>query len=161
MQIGNVIGLELKANLKKDFLCKRLFKLESPESFRLAMSSIANRLRNGEEVHIQILKGERFKFHEVRTAYFAFLNDVYKRADHDGRTVEQLHNDFKAVHLIPIICATPGYEWFSDLVLMAVKDPSMETAVNKLITISDGSIVTTPMLREYFKAVEQEVVSWG
>jgi len=161
MQIGNSIGLTSNSDISPQTMAKKLFKLVTFRDLVECMSVIAAFMRGDKEIYIQILNKDRYKFHEVRVAYFAFLGDLKDHIAHDGRTVEQMHKEFKAKYLIEIICASPGYEWFADLVLKSVGDePEIETAVNKLITISDGSIVTTAMLRKYFKAVEMEVLQW-
>lgn len=138
---------------------KKLFKLNTFEAFIQCFSLVAEFLRNGTEVHIQILSKDRYKFHIMRTAYFTYLGEVLTRADHDGRTVGQMHKDYKLEFLFPIL--SRDYEWFADLVKASVGEDihsrNVEKAVNKLVSIADGSIVTTAQLREFFKKVEMDI----
>ncbi len=155
MQIGNWIGLASPEDSKK-----KLFRIITFTDFVACMSEIAGRLRDGKELHVQLVGKDKYKFHEVRTAYFSFLGEVKNRADHDGRSIEKMHEEYKAEFLIPLL--SKKYDWFADLVLESVKSENPQVtqkAVAKLITVADGSIVTTPMLREFFKKVQLDIES--
>ncbi len=158
LQIGNRLTLTPASELKDPK--KRLFHVKHFPEFVEFVSTAIQYLRDGKELHIQLLSGDRYKFHEVRSAYFAYLGDVKKRADYDGETrVEKMHEDFKRRFLLKIIARK--HEWFADLVIASAKETPegkiAEQAVNKLTTIADGSVVSTKMLREYFDVVKAEI----
>lgn len=150
MQIGNLIGLD-----KPKEVSKKLFKLITFSDFVECMEVIAHHLREDKTLHIQLLSKDKYKFQEIRCAYFAYLGEVKGRANHDGRTVQEMHDEYKATYLIPIL--SRKLEWFADLVLESVNNKNVDQAVKRLITIADGSIVTTPMLKEFFKKVEIDI----
>lgn len=138
---------------------RKLFKLKTYQDYLECVSTIAHYLRKGTEMHIQLLSVDKYRFHQVRTAYFSYLGEVATRADSDGRTREQLHKDYKRKYLLEIVANK--HDWFADLVKASVGEDihskNVEKAIDKLLTIADGSIVSTPMLRAYFKKVENDI----
>lgn len=133
---------------------KKLFKIACFADLIELVGVIVMHLKKKNKLQIQLLSRDRFKYQEIRAAYFCYLKDITKSAASDGRNVHQLHTDYKASFLVRILARE--YEWFADLVLESVKRPSVELAIEKLISIADGSIVNSPILMEYFHAVQMD-----
>jgi len=133
---------------------KKLFKIACFADLVELVAVIAMYLKKGTKLQIQLLSRDRFKYQEIRAAYFCYLKEITTSAESDGRTIGQLHADYKTKFLIRIL--SREYEWFADLVIESVKTPSVDLAIEKLISIADGSIVNSPILMEYFKAVQMD-----
>lgn len=164
LAIGNTLKLTPKDQLKNPK--QKLFHVKHIPEFIEFVSTAVQYIKEGKALHIQLLSSDRYKFHEVRVAYFAYLGDVKKRADYDGETdVAKMHEDFKRRFLLKIIARK--HEWFADLVIAAAQvdengnktqtAEKMQKAVDGLTSLADGSIVSTKMLREYFDRVKMAI----
>ena len=138
IQIGNQLGI---FPVKTEDKNQRLFKINTFGQFQACINMIAAMLKNGKEVHVQLLSKDKFKLFEIRSAYFAYLGERVGYGD-----IEETHDQLKAKYLIPLLCSE--YEWFSDLVLTVTKtgNKDMEEAINRLVSVADGSITTTPIV---------------
>jgi len=132
---------------------KKLFKLDSRKSFVECISVIGHYIAKKRRIHVQILSEDKFKFQEVRAAYFCYLKELPGQADSDGSSVQELHSQYKAAYLLPIL--SREYQWFGDLVLEAVNNENVKQAVDKLLSVADGSILNTKLFIEYFNAIQR------
>jgi hypothetical protein len=145
MQIGNQIGLTKRIDPKE-----RLFKIDSFEGFIQCVSTLAHVCRNMKCVHVQFLSADKFKLAVTRAAYFCFLKEELHRSNSDGSDIGKLHSEYKSSYLIPILCREN--EEFAELVYRETVDGITSEALMKLVSISDGSGITTKIMQEYFNA---------
>jgi len=148
MQIGNTIKLQQPEDINS-----KLFKIDRVMAFVSCVSTLAHFVRERSRKHVIIVSESKFKYEAVRSAYFCYLNEKYGRADHDGRSIQDMHMDFKERYLLPIL--TRENKEFADLVLRETKDGITSNMVIKLLSIADGSICTTKILKEYFQIVQE------
>jgi len=132
---------------------KKLFKLNTKAAFLECVSVLWHSVASKKRIHVQILGEERFKFQELRAAYFCYLKDITNRADSDGSSVQELHKRYKATYLLDIL--SRENQWFADLVMGAADDKNILEAVNRLLSIADGTITTRKILSEYFDAIKR------
>lgn len=130
-----------------------IFKVRTFEEFCRFCNIIAARLRKGKSLHIEIITDERYKRAEIRAAYFCWLHEKMGQASHDGRGIEEMHREYKATYLLPILCSH-NIE-FSDLVLKMMEGGIKKDAVIKLLSVADSSITTSEIMREYFTACQR------
>lgn len=130
-----------------------VFKLRTFEEFCRFCNVIAAKLRKGKALHIETIDDERYKRAEIRAAYFCWLRERQGEAEHDGRSIGQMHSEYKSTYLLPILCAH-NVE-FADLVLQMLSGGIKKEAVIKLLSVADSSITTSEIMREYFTACQR------
>jgi len=132
---------------------KKLFKIKGMGDLLECLAVLVHYVRNSREVHIHVVSKNKFRFEETRAAYFAYLTEFTKSEIGSNFTVKKLHEAAKASFLVPLL--TQEYTWFADLVIMSHQSQSAKESMEKLISIADGSIVTTDMLQEHFRQTEK------
>jgi len=147
IQIGNQISLTKRIDPKE-----RLFKIDSFEGFIQCISTLAHLCRNMKCVHVQFLSADKFRLAVMRAAYFCFLKEELQRANSDGSNIGKLHSEYKSTYLIPILCREN--EEFAELVYRETVDGITSKALMKLVSVSDGSGITTKIFHEYFTACQ-------
>lgn len=142
MQLGNQVRFTDKIDEKQ-----RLFKIDTIEAFILCVSTLAYRVRNKKRTHVQFLSADKFKLAEIRAAYWCWINE------HEcGATPEDLHREYKASYLIPILCRVN--EEFAELVYRETVNGTTSKSLLRLISISDGSGITSKIMQEFFTACQ-------
>ena len=143
----------MKDTKKPGDLKKKLFEINTVEDLTECFDVLNHYVSKGKAIHVQIVSKNKFKFEVIRAAYFAYLTDFTKSSKGDGRSVQDIHVQLKSDFLIPILCRE--YDWFADLTLAAVDNNAAKLSQEKLISIADGSIVTSELLMEHFKASQE------
>lgn len=130
-----------------------VFKLRTFEEFCRFCNVIAAKLRKGKALHIEIIDDERYKLTKIRAAYFCWVRQKTNEAAHDGASVDDLHERYKATYLIKILTAR-NLE-FADLFHKMIAGGVTEDVVLKLLSVADSSITTSEIMREYFTACQR------
>lgn len=148
LQIGNILHLDGLPHTDK-----KIFKITSLQEFLRFVSDIAARLRAGQKIGIEVLTDEKRKLAEIRAAYFCWVRQKTNEAAHDGASVDDLHERYKATYLIKILTAR-NLE-FADLFHKMIAGGVTEDVVLKLLSVADSSITTSEIMREYFTACQR------
>jgi hypothetical protein len=130
-----------------------VFRLRTFEEFCRFCNVIAAKLRKGKALHIEIIDDERYKLTKIRAAYFCWLGEKYGEAGHDGRSVDQMHMEYKSAYLLRILCARDL--GFADLFHKMTVGGIEEKTVMDLLSVADSSITTSEIMREYFTACQR------
>ena len=146
---------ELLFNLKPEDTKTKLFKIKTIGELVKCCAVMVNYVRNGKALHVQIVSPSKFKFEEIRAAYFAYLTEFKNSSKSPGQSVPEMHEFFKKKFMLKLLAME--YDWFANLVIASVKDEDVSESVNRLLSIADGSIVTSPILIEYFRQVQEYI----
>ena len=151
INLGNSFSL---SEPKKASLSKRLFKIDRVSVFIECMEVLRHHVKNKKRMHVSLLGEEEYKYKAMREAYFCWIEDIQSSAVGDGLSKIDKHEQLKGRYLIRIL--SREYTFFADLVVRSQEPDNShdKEGVKKLLSISDSSIVTFKIFKEYFKEVQ-------
>ena len=138
---------------------EKLFELKNVSDFIKCVSVLRKRLISG-KIYVQILSRDKYKMASVRAAYWCWMQEQFKSAQHDGTSIPDLHRRYKAKYLLPILCAYDAD--FADMLVDNVKrcedlslsETETESRLSRLLSIADGSTTGYREMVEYFSACQ-------
>jgi hypothetical protein len=138
---------------------EKLFEIKTLNDFIRCVSVLRKRLLSG-KIHVQILSRDKYKMASVRAAYWCWMQEQYKSAQHDGTSIPDLHKRYKAKYLLPILCAYDVE--FADMLLdnvnrcaeLNLSESETEKRLSRLLSIADGSTTGYKEMVDYFSACQ-------
>ena len=146
MQLGNAITLE-----KPQDTSSRLFHISTPKIFRECMNVLYYLAIERKGIYVQILSKDKFKMAQVRALYWIWIKEQFSSSQHDGTSIKDMHKQYKATHLLSILCAKD--QDFADMVI-AFKDD--EVKLDMLLSIADSSITGYSEMSQYFDECKEK-----
>lgn len=141
MQIGNTIKLNSDPDNSE-----KLFKIKSFDQFVNCISVIAANLRKRGQLNVQLVSNDRFRFTEMRAAYFSWLTEICTGAESPG-AVKETHLELKSKFLLPIVCESNPE--FAEFVIRNTHDGITDQQIINMLSVADASITSSQMMSRY------------